>query len=386
MITRQEYERREAEVLAPYAMRSMRSRGRVHPEEPCPYRACFQRDRDRIIHCEAFRRLEYKTQVFVNHEGDYYRTRLTHTLEVAQISRGLARTLGLNEDLAEAIALAHDLGHTPFGHRGETALNELMADHGGFEHNRQSYRVVTLLERRYPDFNGLNLSHEVLEGLLKHSSEYDSPDLKGITASDPRSPSLEAQVVNVADEIAYMNHDLDDGLESGMLSYEALDGVKLWRDTASKVRSEHPDVTNKILKYNAISRLIHLLVMDLQAETKLRLESNGIGSVDDVAKTDDPVVAFSDGMIPATKELKGFLFANLYRHYRVERMADKSNRILTALFKTYLDNPKVLPPSLERAIREEGDAPRKICDYMAGMTDRFALGEYAKLFDPGEKV
>jgi len=386
MITREEYEVREAEALAPYAMKSSLSRGRVHPESPCPYRTCFQRDRDRIIHSEAFRRLEYKTQVFVNHEGDYYRTRLTHTLEVAQISRGLARTLRLNEDLAEAIALAHDVGHTPFGHRGETALNELMAEHGGFEHNRQSYRVVTLLERKYPGFNGLNLSHEVLEGLLKHSSEYDSPDLKGLTTSDPRSPSLEAQVVNVSDEIAYMNHDLDDGLESGMLSYDALDGVSLWRDMAAKVRAEAPDVRPKILKYNAISRLIHLLVMDLTGETKRRLREFRIEGADDVARTEEPVVAFSEGMLTTTKELKEFLFANLYRHYRVERMADKSNRILSALFNTYSQNPKVLPPSLERAIREEGNAPRKVCDYIAGMTDRFALGEYAKLFDPNEKV
>lgn len=386
MITRQEYERVEAEVLAPYAMKAIESRGRVHAEEPCPYRTCFQRDRDRIIHCEAFRRLEYKTQVFVNHEGDYYRTRLTHTLEVAQISRGLARTLRLNEDLAEAIALAHDVGHTPFGHRGEAALNELMAEHGGFEHNRQSYRVVTLLERRYPGFNGLNLSHEVLEGLLKHVSEYDSPDLKGLATSDPRSPSLEAQVVNVSDEIAYMNHDLDDGLESGMLSYGALEGVSLWRDMASRVRSDHPEISPKILKYNTISRLIHLLVMDLQVEAKRRMERHGIRTVDDVASVEEPIVAFSEEIVPKTRELKEFLFANLYRHYRVERMADKSNRILSALFNTYLQNPKVLPPSLERAIREEGNAPRKICDYIAGMTDRFALGEYAKLFDPAEKI
>ena len=386
MITREKYELREAEVLAPYAMKSAQSRGRVHPEEPCPYRACFQRDRDRIIHCEAFRRLEYKTQVFVNHEGDYYRTRLTHTLEVAQISRGLARTLGLNEDLAEAIALAHDVGHTPFGHRGETALNELMAEHGGFEHNRQSYRVVTHLESRYPDFDGLNLSYEVLEGLLKHASEYDSPDLKGLTTWDPRSPSLEAQVVNVADEIAYMNHDLDDGLESGMITREALDGVSLWREVAGKVRSNHPNASPKIQKYNTISHLIHLLVMDIQGETKGRIEKLGIKSVDDVAKATEPVVAFSEKTVGATKELKDFLFENLYRHYRVERMADKSNRILTDLFNTYLKNPKVLPPSLERAIREEGDAPRKVCDYIAGMTDRYALGEHAKLFDPNEKV
>jgi dGTPase len=386
MITREEYELREKQVLASYAVVSAKSRGRAHPEDPCPFRTCFQRDRDRIIHCEAFRRLEYKTQVFVNHEGDYYRTRLTHTLEVAQISRGLARTLRLNEDLAEAIALAHDLGHTPFGHRGETALNELMAEYGGFEHNRQSYRVVTLLERRYPGFTGLNLSHEVLDGLLRHISEYDSPELKGLAVSGPRFPSLEAQVVNVADEIAYMNHDLDDGLESGMLILDALEDVKIWRETKAKIERAHADISPKIAKYNTIGRLIHLLVVDLQKETKRRIESYGINSVEDLANVSEPIVAFSADMISATKELKDFLFANLYRHYRVERMADKSNRILTALFNTYLNNPKVLPPSLEKIIRTEGNASRRICDYIAGMTDRFALGEYAKLFDPNERV
>lgn len=386
MITREHYERREAESLAPYAMKSCDSRGRVHDEPPCSFRTCFQRDRDRIIHCEAFRRLEYKTQVFVNHEGDYYRTRLTHTLEVAQISRGIARTLGLNEDLAEAIALAHDLGHTPFGHRGETALNELMAEHGGFEHNRQSYRVVTLLERRYPGFCGLNLSHEVLDGLLKHASEYDAPDLKGLSLSGPHAAALEAQVVNVADEIAYMNHDLDDGLESGMLVADALEDVGLWRETASMVRKRHPQVGAKILKYNTISSLIHLLVTDLAAATMKRIRANRIDSVEAVMRSEQAIVAFSDDMVAATKQLKDFLFSHLYRHYRVERMADKSTRILTALFNTYLNNPKVLPPALEKAIREEGHAPRRICDYMAGMTDRYALGEYAKLFDPNEKV
>ncbi|MFH1829822.1 MAG: deoxyguanosinetriphosphate triphosphohydrolase [Pseudomonadota bacterium] len=386
MITREEYEVKEQQWLAPYAVKSAHSHGRVHPEEKCPYRTCFQRDRDRIIHCEAFRRLEYKTQVFVNHEGDYYRTRLTHTLEVAQISRGLARTLRLNEDLAEAIALAHDLGHTPFGHRGETALNDLMAEYGGFEHNRQSYRVVTLLERRYPGFTGLNLSHEVLEGLLKHKSEYDSPELKGLAVSGPRFPSLEAQVVNVSDEIAYMNHDLDDGLESGMLNLDALESVKLWRETRAKVIKAYPDIRPKIAKYNTISRLIHLLVMDLQEGTRRKIERLSIKSVEDIAKIDEPIVAFSDEMLAATKELKDFLLANLYRHYRVERMADKSTRILAALFNTYLNNPKVLPPSLEKVIRTEGNAARRICDYIAGMTDRFALSEYAKLFDPDEKI
>ncbi len=386
MITREEYELREEAALAPYAAKSGHSRGRVHPEEPCPFRSCFQRDRDRIIHCEAFRRLEYKTQVFVNHEGDYYRTRLTHTLEVAQISRGLARTLRLNEDLAEAIALAHDLGHTPFGHRGETALNDLMKDNGGFEHNRQSYRVVTLLERRYPEFPGLNLSIEVLEGIVKHASEYDSPDLKGLHIATPRYPSLEAQIVNVADEIAYMNHDLDDGLESGMLREEDLEGVRLWQETKTRVAKASPGISSKIAKYRTISRLIHTLVTDLQRETKRRIESLGIMDTDSVARTAEPLVAFGPEITSATKELKDFLFAHLYRHYRVERMADKSTRILGALFHTYLNNPKVLPPSLERAIREEGHASRRVCDYIAGMTDRFALNEHAKLFDPNERV
>ena len=385
MILRQEHERREEEMLAPYAIKSGTGSGRHHPEEECPSRTCFQRDRDRIVHSEAFRRLEYKTQVFVNHEGDYYRTRLTHTLEVTQISRGLARTLGLNEDLAEAIALAHDLGHTPFGHRGEGSLNQLMAEHGGFEHNRQSYRVVTLLEKRYPNFPGLNLSIKVLEGIIGHASEYDEPQTTGLEIQ-PQYSSLEAQVVNVADEIAYMNHDLDDGLESGMLSAAGLDEVKLWHQTIGAVRKEYPNIPFKMAKHQTISRLIHLLVTDLQEETKRRIESRGISTTDDVAATKEPLVAFSDTTETKTKELKDYLFANLYRHFRVERMADKSNRILTALFDTYLKNPKVLPPSLERAIRTEGNAHRKICDYIAGMTDRFALSEYAKLFDPNEKV
>lgn len=386
MITRQEYERREELVLAPYAALSGKSRGRKHEEPACPFRPAFQRDRDRIIHCQAFRRLEYKTQVFVNHEGDYYRTRLTHTLEVAQISRGLARTLRLNEDLAEAIALAHDLGHTPFGHRGETALNALMADEGGFEHNRQSYRVVTLLEKRYPDFPGLNLSIETLEGIVKHIGEYDSPAMAGIDVAPPTFPSLEAQVVNVADEIAYMNHDLDDGLESGMLDERNLGEVSLWREANAAARSGHPALSRRLAKYGSIRGIIHMLVTDLQAETKRRIEAEGITAFEDLAACKEPLVAFSSEMSVRTRELKDFLFANLYRHYRVERMADKSTRILSSLFDTYLKNPKVLPPHLERLIREEGHAPRRVCDYIAGMTDRFALSEYAKLFDPNERV
>ncbi len=387
MITREEYESREEEFLAPYAAKSGGSRGRMHEEAPCPFRPAFQRDRDRVVHCEAFRRLEYKTQVFVNHEGDYYRTRLTHTLEVAQISRGLSRTLRLNEDLAEAIALAHDLGHTPFGHRGETALNALMADHGGFEHNRQSYRVVTLLEKRYPGFPGLNLSIETLEGMIKHVGEYDSPATAGVeVAASSSFPSLEAQVVNVADEIAYMNHDLDDGLESGMLRAEDLAKVALWQKAGEEAKKAGAALTPRLAKYASIRGIIHMLVTDLQAETKRRLDERKISKFEEIASCSEPLVAFSVEMAGKTKELKDFLFSHLYRHYRVERMADKSNRILSALFHTYLKNPKVLPPHLERVIREEGNAHRRVCDYIAGMTDRFALSEHAKLFDPNERV
>ncbi len=384
MLLREEYEKREKQLLAPYAAKSCESRGREHAEKECPFRSAFQRDRDRVIHSEAFRRLEYKTQVFVNHEGDYYRTRLTHTLEVAQISRGVARTLKLNEDLAEAIALSHDLGHTPFGHAGETTLNELMKDEGGFEHNHQSFRVVTLLERRYPEFLGLNLTYEVREGIAKHSGEYDKPDVQSFKTYG--YPTLEAQIINVVDEIAYMNHDLDDGLQSGMLAFEGLKEVSLWNETFEEVRSEHPDARPKIQKFQTISRLIHLLVGDLQAETKKRIEAKKIASFDDVRKSGDNVVAFSEPMFKKTRELINYLFANLYRHFRVVRMADKANRILADLFNAYLNDPRILPPGLNAEIQRTGKAKRLVSDYIAGMTDRFALSEHKKLFDPEEKV
>ena len=384
MLSREEYERREKEVLAPYAARSAESRGREHNEKECPFRCAFQRDRDRIIHSEAFRRLEYKTQVFVNHEGDYYRTRLTHTLEVAQISRGVARTLRLNEDLAEAIALAHDLGHTPFGHAGETTLNRLMADEGGFEHNHQSFRVVTMLEHRYPEFAGLNLSHETLEGIVTHSGEYDKPDVQGFKTYG--YPTLEAQIINVVDEIAYMNHDLDDGLQSGMLTFEGLQAVPLWQETFSAVQKDFPDARPKIKKFQTIRRLIHLLVGDIQSETKKRIEDKKISSFDDVRERGENIVAFSDGMHKKTRELINYLFTNLYRHYRVVRMADKAERILEDLFDAYLKNSKILPPSLHAEIQKRDKPKRLVCDYIAGMTDRFALSEHRKLFDPEEKV
>lgn len=389
MLLRKDYELREKEILAPYAMLSNQSKGRVYKEEDCPFRTVFQRDKDRIVHSEAFRRLEYKTQVFVNHEGDYYRTRLTHTLEVAQISRGIARTLRLNEDLAEAIAMAHDLGHTPFGHAGEIVLNKIMKDEGGFEHNHQSFRVVTLFEHRYPDFPGLNLTFEVLEGIAKHSSEYDSPDMKNFKSDGfPTlgSQTLEAQIVNVADEIAYMNHDLDDGLQSGMLTYESLEKVPLWHDLFTAARKKSPRAPLKILKFRTISRLITLLVEDLQKETIKKIEKEKIRTIADVRSKGKNLVSFSAPMYKKTRVLIKHLFENLYRHCRVVRMADKADRILNNLFETYLKNPRILPKSLYEEVVKTGKAKRLICDYVAGMTDRFALLEHKKLFDPSEKV
>lgn len=384
MLCREDFEQRESEILAPYATLSAETAGREYDEPACPHRTHFQRDRDRIIHSGAFRRLEYKTQVFVNHEGDYYRTRLTHSLEVAQISRSLARTFGLNEDLAEAIALAHDLGHTPFGHRGEATMNDLMRDHGGFEHNRQSFRVVTYLEQRYPQFDGLNLTYEVREGIVKHTGEYDAPDVPNFTTEG--YPTLEAQIVNVADQIAYMHHDLDDGLESGMLTFEKLENVPVWNEIFSGVLEEFPNARDKYLKFQTIRRLLFAFIKDLQDETLLRIEKLNLNSLADVRQHGEEVVALSDGMKKATRVLLDALFKGLYQHYRVERMAQKSDKVLRDLFRTYLDNPWILPPTLAKLIDKDGLAHLHVCDYIAGMTDRFALQEHAKLFNPQERV
>ncbi len=386
MIFRHHLEEQEQQYLAPYAIKSVLSRGRQFDESTCQFRTSFMRDKDRIIHSEAFRRLEYKTQVFINHEGDYYRTRLTHTLEVAQLSRSIARTLQLNEDLCEAIALAHDLGHTPFGHRGEYTLDELMAEHGGFEHNRQSYRTVTMLEKTYPSFCGLNLSIEVLEGIVKHHSEYDKPDIQDAHAPITKTTSLEAQVVNIADEIAYMNHDLDDGLESGMLILEQLNDIPLWQQAIDSVYADFPNIADKKVKYETIRRIIHTLVTDLQTETTKRIHAHNITCATDLASLPNSIIAFSDNMSALAKSLKQFLFINLYRHFKVERMAEKTNRILRSLFSTYLNNQAILPPSVQYAIQHDDSPHRKICDYIAGMTDRYALSEYKKLFDPTEHV
>ncbi len=374
----------EALRIAPYGVKSKDSRGRRHPEPEHPFRTAFQRDRDRIIHCNAFRRLEYKTQVFVYHEGDHYRTRLTHTIEVAQISRTIARALGLNEDLSEAIALAHDLGHPPFGHTGEKVLNELMLDEGGFEHNAQSLRIVEELEKRYPGFNGLNLSWEVREGIIKHNSEHDRPGDVDEYAKD-ELPSLEAQIVDIADEIAYNNHDIDDGLSSEMMAPEQLKEVDLWREVFEEVSERFPDQDFKILKYQTVLRIINLQVTDLVDTMRRTIEEESIDSTAAVRRRSSPVARFSPEMAEKNNQLKRFLNENLYNHYRVLRMADKAARILKGLFEVYSKEPKLLPPHFFSKIEKVGKA-RLICDYIAGMTDRFALDEYKKLFDPYEKV
>ena len=364
-------------------MRSAVSQGRVHAESEHTLRMAFQRDRDRIIHSTAFRRLEYKTQVFVNHEGDYYRTRLTHTMEAAQITRTIARSLRLNADLAEAVALAHDLGHTPFGHAGERVLDELMAPHGGFEHNAQSLRIVDVLEERYPDFRGLNLTWEVREGIVKHTPPYDKP-LAAAFASG-RAPALEAQLVDYTDEIAYNSHDIDDGLKSGLLSFEQLEQVRLWRDAYRTVRTASPHASQRIWRYQAIRLIIDRLVTDLTETIEARIAAAGIATAEDVRAHGAPLIGHSPEIEAQRLELKTFLMDNLYRHYRVIRVFEKAKRVMRELFEAYMAEPRQLPPHiLERTAR--GDAlPRVIADYIAGMTDRFALEEHRKLFDPREK-
>jgi dGTPase len=383
MIERQDLERREQEFLAPYAVRSVEAGGRTYPEEEHPWRLAFQRDRDRIVHSTAFRRLEYKTQVFVNHEGDHFRTRLTHTLEVAQIARTIARTLGLNEDLTEAIALAHDLGHPPFGHAGERAINELMQPHGGFEHNQQSLRIVELLEHRYPEFPGLNLTWETRDGLKKHQPRFLPADDPGhVTAV---GPSLEAQVTDYADEIAYNNHDIDDGLTSQMLDLDHLREVALWEEHFSLVQQHFPQATRKIQWRQTVRLIINTLVRDLCEETLKRLDAEGIRSVGEVRRSPRPLAGFSPAVERKNAELKRFLLENLYRHYRVIRMAEKARRILHDLFKVYADSPSQIPPDFSTRIPREGNL-RVVCDYIVGMTDRFALEEHRKLFDPNARV
>jgi dGTPase len=345
----------------------------------------FQRDRDRIIHSSAFRRLEYKTQVFVNHEGDYYRTRLTHTVEASQVTRTLARMLGLNEDLAETVALAHDLGHTPFGHAGERTLDRLMGPHGGFEHNAQSLRIVDVLEERYPTFRGLNLSWEVREGIVKHSTRYDRPQVVEFGAET--APCLEAQIVDFADEVAYTAHDVDDGLQSGMLEHDELLSVPLWQAAWGEASALAPRAPARVTRYQAVRRMIDWMVTDLADTLQNRLVHEGIDSLDGVRRVKPRLVEFSPMMAERHATLKAFLYDRLYHHHRVTRMTQKADRIMSALFEVYMQEPRQLPPHVTQRTVEEGEAmPRVIADYIAGMTDRFALEEYKKLFDPYERV
>lgn len=384
MRKREDLEKIEAMVLAPFAAKSGESQGRSHPEEEHPYRTAFQRDRDRIVHTSAFRRLEYKTQVFVNHEGDYYRTRLTHTLEVAQIAKTIARTLGLNEDLTEAICLAHDLGHTPFGHSGQDVMAKLMADHGGFEHNKQSFRIITNLEAPYPAFRGLNLSREVLEGIMKHTNQYELAD--GVPFVKNGFPSLEAQIANVADEIAYNNHDIDDGLKSGLLDLSDMRSVALWEERYQKICKAHPDATFASQVRLTVKNLINDLATDLIKHTQAEIEKRALHSFEDVKNNGMNLVGFSPEVRGAVGDLKKFLFKKLYRHWRVERMSNKASRILTELFEAYINNPNILPTDYVENYTKSEPIERVICDYIAGMTDRFALDEYSKLFDPHTRV
>jgi len=368
----------EDKALAPYGMRSKNSKGRAYLDSEPEYRTAFQRDRDRILHTTAFRRLEYKTQVFINYEGDYFRTRLTHTLEVAQIGRTLARALGGNEDLVEAICLAHDLGHSPFGHSGETALARLMKDFGGFDHNKQSMRIVTELEQRYPEFPGLNLSWEVREGIVKHESEYDVSDARELNPE--LRGNLETQIANVSDELAYTTHDLDDGLRSGMINPQILDGIALW-EILKETYNWHGPNLDEVERHRMIRQLVGLMVTDMVHATDQRLKESGAKSALDLQKLNYNVIGYSEDMQRRNRELKDFLYQKLYRHYRVVRMQVKAENIIKNLFESYTNEPAMLPTQFQKIAALRG-LQRTVCDYIAGMTDRFAIEEHQRLFDP----
>jgi dGTPase len=378
-------------TLARYATTSACSKGRRHTEPAPAYRGEFQRDRDRIIHSAAFRRLEYKTQVFVNHEGDLFRTRLTHSIEVAQIARSIARALTLNEDLTESIALAHDLGHTPFGHAGQDALNACMQDFGGFEHNLQSLRVVDELEERYAAFPGLNLTFESREGILKHCSRRNAETLGdlGRRFLENGQPSLEAQLTNLADEIAYNSHDVDDGLRSGLITVDELSKVTLFREQYEEVRMHYPALSPRRTVHEVVRRIINRQVVDLIETSTSNLEEAAPADIDAVRMQDRPLIAFSEGMREQNLELKRFLRTRLYRHYRVHRMTTKAARTITALFTAFLDDPRLLPSDVQQqaVMKEEqrgkDGRARVVADYIAGMTDRYAIAEYERTFNPG---
>ena len=377
LFTREALEKREHATLASYARFADQSRGRIHPEAESARRTAYQKDRDRVIHTSAFRRLEYKTQVFANHEGDDYRTRLTHTLEVAQVGRAIARALGLNEDLTETIALAHDLGHSPFGHAGERTLNQLTQEMGGFDHNQQSLRVVTELETRYPDFPGLNLTWETLEGVMKHEADYELP---GAELDPSRRPSLEAQVVNLADELAYNAHDLDDGLRSGHLSAAQISRVPLIGELMETL-DLRPESFAEAERYTLIRKLLGLVIEDAVLHSHSCLQDTRIQSAEDVQRTEHTIVTTSPELRGKLAELKTFLYDHFYFHYRLIRMTKKAEHILTRIFEAYMASPDMLPTPVQRAAEKRG-LMRAVTDYLASMTDRFVGDEYRRLFDP----
>ena len=383
MRTRQDLEHLEQLTLAPFGFKSAESHGREHAEDEAPYRTAFQRDRERVLHTTAFRRLQGKTQVFVVTEGDYYRTRITHTLEVAQIGRTIARSLGANEDLVEGICLAHDLGHPPFGHSGEYTLAALMRDHGGFNHNQHSFRIVTELEHRYSQWPGLNLTYEFREGIAKHETDYDvatpqgfEPNLRG---------TLESQIASYADELAYNAHDLDDGLRAGLLNWAEVRDVTWVQQAMQAAEVQATESFSDLVRHRVVRKLVGLMVTALVQETSQRIERADVQSVADVRAQPSLLVGFDAATSETNQALKSFLFEKLYRHYRVMRMTSKAERVLKDLFKTYLDEPRMLPDGT-RSWLSQYPLERVVCNYIAGMTDRFALDEHARLFDPHERV
>lgn len=383
LYNREKQEQLEAKATAPYALKSANSRGRVYEEPESATRTAFERDRDRIIHTTAFRRLEYKTQVFVFYEGDHYRTRLTHTLEVAQLGRSLARGLGANVLLTEAICLAHDLGHAPFGHAGEHILNKLMSDHGGFNHNTQSYRIVTELEQRYPHFSGLNLSYETRAGIIKHETDYDSSDA---TEYEPnKRASLEAQIANLADEIAYNAHDLDDGIRAGLFSLRDLEELDIWRDLTKFAGWQLGQEFTQIIRNEIIRELIGQSVVDVLTHTDNNIQQAQLDTPEKIQSHSKNVVSYSEAFGIKVRALKKFLFERMYRHYRLVRMQEKAERFITDMFQAYTKEPAMLPTTVQKKLVNR-DLPQTVADYIAGMTDRYALEEWQKLFNPYRRV
>ena len=381
MITRFDLEKLESNTLAPFAVKSGESQGRQYQEEEHQYRTRFQRDRDRIIHTSAFRRLEYKTQVFVYHEGDYYRTRLTHSLEVAQIARSICKSLQLNEDLAESVALSHDLGHPPFGHTGQDVLNRLMKDHGGFEHNKQSLRILKLLDKRYPEFDGLNLTWDVLEGICKHTKDEENP----ITSAEGvKYPSLEAQIADYADGIAYNAHDLDDGITSNLLDLDQLRKVALWKENEDRFDKKYSGLDFKLKKYQVVRSIINELTTDLRDATSKNIEDHKVTSVDEVRRAPVRIATFGKEVAEKNKELKKFLHKNMYSHRKVLRMEFKAGLTLDGIFAAYTKMPGLLPESVLKN-EAHGTLERRMCDYVSGMTDRYALNEHKNLYSSDEE-